>query len=100
MLTGRFHCQRHRVDESVNARADVLNIEDEDINVGDHFSGRLSGLAVKRIRGQSRPLVAKRLPLDHVVLSFASDTVLRAEQCGQLDLRMLMKYISRVLEAR
>ena len=79
----RLQAVRHRVDVGVDAGADVLQVDDQDIEAAQHGIGRLARLAVQRVdRNPPRRVVAVRR-LDHVVLDVRAEPVLRAEDGGQ-----------------
>ncbi len=59
---------RHGVDEGVDARANVLQIDDQNVDEAEHLLGRLARLAVEREdRNVAAPVLVVRR-LDHVVL--------------------------------
>ena len=70
---------RHRVDERVDARADVLEVDDERVEALEHLGGRLARLAVERVDGDLPPAVRGVRRLDHVVLQVRMEPVLRPE---------------------
>ncbi len=58
----------HGVDKGVDARTDILEVDDEDIDEIEHLGGRLARFAVER---EDRHVAARVFPmrgLDHVVL--------------------------------
>src|SRR4051794_20050258 len=55
---GRAHAVRGRVDKRVYAGADVLQIDDENVDIPQHLGGRLAGFAVE---GENRH-AATRIP--------------------------------------
>jgi hypothetical protein len=71
---GFFHHEAKRGDVSVEARADVLNVENERIEVFKLFGARAARLAVKRINRQSRLLIAA---VGNLVVEFAAYAVFR-----------------------
>src|SRR5215468_8746236 len=93
-----LHRQGHRVNESVNARAHVLKIEDQRVHVAQHLLGRLAKLAVKRMNHNASARIAEALPLDHVVLRLAANSVLRSEKGRQIDVGMAVKQVGGVPE--
>ena len=75
---------RHGVDEGVDARADVLKVDDEHVDEIEHLLGRLARLAIEREdRHVAAPVLGVRR-LDHVVLQVGAVAVLRPEDCGEL----------------
>ena len=73
----------HRVDEGVDARADVLQVDDEDVEVPQHRLGRLPRFAVERVDRHAWRAVAAVRRLDHVVLQVGVEAVLRTEDRGE-----------------
>src|SRR5499426_4179899 len=88
-----LHSQGHRVNESVDARAHVLKIEDQRVHVAQHLLGRLAKLAVKRIGHNASARVAEALPFNHVVLRLAANSVLRSEEGRQINVGATMKQV-------
>jgi len=70
---------RHRVDVGVDARADVLQIDEQQIDAAQHVGGRFPRLAVERVDRHAAPLVLCVAGLDHVFLDVRSEPVLRSE---------------------
>ncbi len=79
----RFERERRRPLESVDARADVLQVDDEGIDVGEHLRGRAAGLRVEAEDRDAEARVGAVRRLDHVVLTLTRDAVLRSEERGQ-----------------
>ncbi len=77
-----LHGVQHRVDERVVARADVLDVEDQDVDPGQHFRGGNAGLAIEAEDRQTGPRV---LAVAHFfeVLGICENTVLRTEERHQ-----------------
>ena len=98
IFCGRAHAAGHRVYERVDAASDVLQIDDERIDVRNHFLGRLADLAVERIDHDAGPRIADVRSLDHVVLNVPADAVLRTEKRRQVDFGMFVKYVRRMLK--
>ena len=69
----------HRIDVGVNARADVLEVDDEDVEAGEHLAGRFPGFAVERVDGHMPHVVAGVGRFDHVLLEVGAEAVLRPE---------------------
>ena len=59
---------------------DVLQIDDEDVDVLQHFCRRFARLAVERKDGHLAPRVALVRRFDHVVLQVRTKAVLRAKE--------------------
>ena len=79
VLLARAQAVRHRVDEGVDARADVLQIDHEHVEPLQHLRRRLAGFAVQRVDRHSARRVVRVTGLDHVVLHVGAIAVLRAE---------------------
>ena len=69
----------HRVDEGVDARADVLQVDDQHVDEAQHLGRRFARLAVEREDRDVAPRVLVVRRLDHVVLQVRPIPVLRAE---------------------
>ena len=54
------HAVGHRVDEGVDAGADVLQVDDQHVDVAQHLRGRLARLAVERVDRHAPPRVVGR----------------------------------------
>ena len=91
------HAIRHRVDEGVDPTANVLHIENQNVDILKHCLGRLASFAVKRIDWQAGLAIRGMISLDHVVLNVAPNAVLGSEQRLQILSRLLMKEIGHVL---
>ena len=89
----------HRVDVGVDASADVLQIDDEHIEAGEHRGRRFARLTVEGIHRHATSRVVGVRRLDHVVLHVGSEPVLRAEDRRQRDVRRRGKSIDDVQEA-
>ncbi len=92
----RPHAVCHRIDERINAAADVLQIDDEGVDVFHHLLGRHPRFAVERIDHDARSLIGSVRRFDHVVLQVAANSVLRAEKSRQIKIRVSMKCICRM----
>lgn len=90
------HAIRHRVDERVDAAADVLQIDDKGIDVLDHILRRFARFAVERVNGLACAFVDSVRCLDHVVLHIAANPMLRAKERCQLKFAAFTKGVSRV----
>ena len=69
---------RHRVDVGVDARADVLQIDDEHVDAAQHLGGRLARFAVERVDRHAAHVVARRARVS-IMFSCTSD---RKPCCG------------------
>ena len=69
----------HRVDEGVDAGADVLQVDDQHVDEAQHLGGRLARLTVEREDRDVAPRVLVVRRLDHVVLQVRPIPVLRPE---------------------
>ena len=76
----------HRVDVGVDAGADVLQVDDEQIDIGKHRRRGRAGLPVQGVHRHLEPRMPRVVRLDHVVLHVRAEPVLRAEEGGQPDL--------------
>ena len=70
----------HRVDVGVDARADILQVDDKHIDVGQHLAHGFARVAVERVDGNAPHGVARMRGLDHVVLHVRAETVLGPEE--------------------
>ena len=75
----------HRVNVGVDARADVLQVDDEKVEARQHRGGRLTRLAIERVDRDVEDRVADMVGLDHVVLDVRAEPVLRSEHRRQRD---------------
>ena len=75
----------HRIDIGVDARADVLQVDDERLDAAQHVGGRLPRLAVQGIDRHASPRVVAVRRFHHVVLHVGAETVLRAENRRKCD---------------
>src|SRR5438874_9940022 len=82
LLTGA-HTEIHRPNERVIARADILKINKEKIDIVQHFPSWLAMIAVETVdwNAESRVLVA--FAFYHFVLGLAIDCVLRTEESSE-----------------
>src|ERR1043166_3324499 len=78
------HAEVERPNKRVIARPDVLEIDQQSIEPGEHLPGRFAMFAVQTVNGdlKSRMLVA--FPFDHVVLGLTEKSVLRSEERSKL----------------
>ena len=57
LLGTSLHEVVHRGDIGIEARTDILQVEDEEVNIGEHLGGRALALSVEAHYGKSRLLV-------------------------------------------
>ena len=57
LFSARLHEVVHRGDIGIEARTDILQVEDEEVNIGEHLGGRALALSVEAHHGKSRLLV-------------------------------------------
>src|SRR6185369_7607911 len=89
----RSHAIGECVNECIDATANILHIENENVDTLQHLVGRFSRLAVKRMDGQAGLSIDTVPGLDHVVLNVATYSVLRTKQRAHVNPRMLMQKI-------
>src|SRR5262249_37260042 len=70
-LRTRTHAEIKRPNESVVARADVLEIDNQGVETGEHFRRRLAMLTVQTVNRNFQPRMLVTFPFDHVVLGLA-----------------------------
>ena len=97
-LGAGYRGNAHRPDERIDARAHVLQIDDEDIEPVEHLGGRPPRLAVEADRSARRGLDGVR-GLDHVGLLFAPQAVLRRKDRPHLAGKPLGEQLAGVAEA-
>jgi hypothetical protein len=75
----------HGVDVGVDPGADILKVDHDRVQAGEHLGGRLARFTVERVDGHlpSRVLGVGRL--DHVLLQVRPEAVLRAEDGADPD---------------
>ena len=96
------HTQIHRPNECVIACADILKIEQEKIDIFQHFGGWLAMFSVETIDRDAEPRVFVAFPFRHVVLCLPTKTVLRTEECSEAKqvAVLRLKNVRRVFELR
>ena len=92
----RLQTVRHRVDERVDASADILEIDHEHVEPFEHLGRRLARFAVERVDRHLTARVALVRRLDHVVLQRGVEAVLRTEDRGQRDVAQVADAVDRV----
>src|SRR2546425_752213 len=95
-LFGSAHAVGHRIGKGVDAAADALKIDDDDVDVFQHPFRRLARLAIKRINWNVSLTIDSVRCLDHVVLHVAANSVLWSEQSREVNSRMIVKQIGSV----
>ena len=88
----------HGVDEGVDARADVLEVDHQHVDQREHLLRRLARLAVQREDRHVAPRILAVRRLDHVVLQVGAEAVLRPENGGQRPVGRCGQAIDNVLE--
>ena len=73
----------HRIDVGVDARPDVLKVDHQELEVGQHLGRRLAGIAVERVHRDAVLEVAPMRRLYHVVLDARVEAMLGAEDRRQ-----------------
>ena len=74
------HAKIHRPDERVVTRANVLEIDEQNIEPFQHLRGRPSMLAIQTVNRNAKTRMLVALPLHHVVLGLAKKSVLRTKK--------------------
>ena len=85
VLGRRFEHVAQRGDEGVDAAAEVLQVDEQDVEGFHHRGGRPAHFAVEAEDGNAELRVEEIRRFDHVVLLVAAQAVLRAEGGGQLE---------------
>ena len=78
------HAQIHRPDKRVIACADVLEINEQSIEIFQHFCGRLPVFAIQTVNGNVKARVLVAFPFHHVVLRLAKKPMLGAKKRSEL----------------
>src|SRR6185295_15226051 len=99
VLFARPQAVRHRVDERVDARPHILEIDDEHVEVLEHLRRRLAGVAVQRVHRNAPRGVAGMRGFDHVVLDVRAEAVLRAEDRAKANIAARLEARDDVLKA-
>ena len=79
------HAQVERPDKRVVARADVLKINKQNIDIFQHSCCRFAMFAVKAVNRNAEARMLIALPFDHVVLRLAEKPMLRTKKRGDLE---------------
>ena len=80
----RLKTKAQRPEVGVNARADVLQIDDQDIKTLEHRLSRFAHIGVKTVHRYLSQRIKDVRRLSHVVLLFGPQAVLRPKQSRQL----------------
>src|SRR5437868_11754351 len=96
------HCQIHRPNKSVVARADILQVNQEEIEILQHLARRLAIFAVQTVNRYPKSRMFVTSPFNHVVLGLAAIAVLRTEERPQMkQLPILaLEHLGSVLQLR
>ena len=90
---GFFHRQSHRRDVGIKPSADVLNVENQNINVFQHFRRRFSSFAVEAEHWQAR-LFVNRVG-DFFLVERSANAVFGRKQRDQFHVRSFEQNINR-----
>jgi len=74
------HTEIHRPDERVIARPGILEINEQHLEILQHFPGRLAVLAVQTVNGNVKTRVLVTFPFHHVILRLAEKPMLGAKK--------------------
>ena len=96
ILPGGPHAVCQRINKGIDAAAHALQVDNDYVNVTQHLLSRLARLTIKRIDRQSSLSIGRVRCLNHVVLNIAANSMLRAEQRGQVDVWMFVKQVGRM----
>ena len=86
MLRGGFQHVAQRGDEGVDTAAEVLQVDEQDVEGIHHRGGRPPHFAIEAEDRNAELRVEEVRRFDHVVLLVALDSMLRAEGGAQLEL--------------
>ena len=85
MPCGRFQNVAQRRDERVDAAAEILQVDEQDVEAVHHYCGRPAYFAIEAEHRDAVQRIEKIGRFDHVVLLVAAQPVLRPESSGQLE---------------
>src|SRR5205814_1196623 len=74
------HTEIHRPDECIIARPDILEINEQDIEIFQHFCDWLAVFAVQTVNGNVKTRMLVTFPFHHVILRLAEKPMLRAKK--------------------
>ena len=95
-LRRRFQHVAQRGDEGVDAAAEILQVDQHDVEGVHHRIGRLAHFAVEAENRDAEHRIVEVRQLHHVVLLVAAQTVLRAEGGGELDVAACGQRVERM----
>ncbi|MDX6528282.1 MAG: hypothetical protein QOH41_572 [Blastocatellia bacterium] len=95
----RPHAIGQRVNKGVDARAHVLQIKNDDVDIAQHFFRRLAGFTIERIDRQSSLSIGGVPRLNHIVLYVAANPVLGTKERCEIDVRVFVEEIGDVVKA-
>ena len=98
VLRRRFEHVAQRGDEGVDAAAEILQVDEQDVEAVHHRGGRPAHFAVQAEDRNAVLRVAEVRRFDHVVLLVAAQAVLRAEGGGQFEVGQGGQRVERVGE--
>src|SRR5438045_9731089 len=81
----RTHTKIERPDKGVVTRADVLKIDQQNIQAFQHFGRRFAVVAIKTVDRDVQARMLVTLPFHHVVLRLAEKSVLRPKKGGEAE---------------
>lgn len=79
LFTGA-HTEIHRPDKRVIACPYILEINEQNIEIFQHFRGRLAVFAVQTVNGNVKTRMLVTFPFHHVVLRLAEKPMLRTKK--------------------
>jgi hypothetical protein len=87
VLGGRFEHVQKRGDEGVDAAAQILQVDQQDVERPHHLAGRSAVLAVEAEHRHAMDRIGEIRALDHIVLLVAAHAVLGSDGGGELQIR-------------
>jgi hypothetical protein len=100
LLGRRFHDEAEDVDVLVEPRADLLDVEDDDLHIPEHLGRGLMVLAVEIVLRQPRRAINRGLAVARDRVVVGADVVLHAEQHAHLGLRVAVEGVREVRPVR
>ena len=97
MLGRRFQDVAQRCDEGINPAAQILQIDQDNIERVHHRVRRLAHFAIQTEYRDAMHRIAEARRFDHVVLLVAAQTMLRAESSGDLQVAACRQRVERML---
>ena len=89
----------HRINVCIDARAHILEINDEHVDAVEHCLGGLARFAVQGIHGHAAEIVGAVRRFDHVFLDVRAEALLRSEDCAKPHARVRGQPIGDVNQA-